>query len=182
MDCKRKWCALFLYLFPTVHTYILVPQFMKVLSSLEGPGGEALRAKISYGLDQSYQLSLRLTDRGPIECYHELYFIMRDELKCPKSANEMKTYLNRLEFRYNMTKDENLVRSFYSKNCTWLGGRSASVCQIQKALVPSHVFMKIIDDCYLEITEGRGRRNVSMSRRLWCPDSYLQLIQGDHSG
>ena len=87
---------------------------------------------------------------------------MRDDLNCPKSAYTMRPYLDILEFRYNISKDEVLYQNYVDGNCTWMGARTASICR-ESLNVKPQVLTDIIDDCHLESSE---MGDITLSKRL----------------
>ena len=142
-------------------------QFWVAFHSLEGPDGIAVKSKIYQGLMKSDQGIWE--DRFPYvdhtECLPTLLRIMKDDLKCPRAANEMKPYLDLLEFTRNMTRDETLSQGIFEKNCSYLDGNSAQVCQLVisrgSPYVAYELFEEIISNCQIE-----NSRNVSLSRKL----------------
>ena len=169
-------CILFVSLISVTLSGLLGPQFnlstnftshfWEVVDDLEGPGGAALRGKIYFGMEMDY---IFLIDRNfrthdQERCYEKLHRIMIDNLTCPRSANKIKPYLDILEFRHNMSKDEIFVQSYYQRNCTWLGGRSARMCKQGEIYVQYETFVKLLDDCHLEKMEPARRGNASLSK------------------
>ena len=142
------------------------PHIRNIIYSLKGPIGGRLKAKLWLGMTDSNQYlqnDLKYITKGPMECNQRLGHIMRDDLKCIKSANEIKPYLDAFEFRYNMTNDDTLLNSYFVRNCTWLGGRSARICEKGNIDVSYDLFTKSINDCHLEQLEAEA--SVSSSQR-----------------
>ena len=144
----------------------LSPRFRKVLHSLNGPAGENLKAKIMFGIEKSNLLHSRYHSTDQKECNQRLHYIMRDELMCPIVANAILKYLDILQFRSRMGMDERLAQALLSRNCTWLGGKDASICEKGVAEIKYEVLVKLIHICHLEQLEsGRGEGNVSLPKR-----------------
>ena len=91
---------------------------------------------------------------------------MRNDLNCPTMADTISPYLDVLDFRFNMTGDERTVHSFYTRNCTLLGGKSAIICKKGIAEVEYKMFANMIRDCHLEQWEAGGREYVFLSKKL----------------
>ena len=159
------WHIVFLSLIPGMASSNNIPShFWKTIDSLDGPGGAALRGKIYFGMETGNSILQDRMFRNPDQdsCYEKLHRIMRDDLKCPRAANEIKPFLDIIEFRHNMIKDERFVQSFYQRNCTWLGGRSEKMCDQGKINVKYETFIKLFEECHLEQMEPAARENASL--------------------
>ena len=161
-----KLCLFLLWVFPVVTSTNLHPRFWKAVNHLS----DSLRAKIVFGLGKS-NLYLRTIkedkeDKYQNGCYKSLLHIMRGALKCPTTANAISPLLDVIEFRYNMFRDERIVQSFYTDNCTWLDSKSRIICEQENVDVEYKIFVKMIDDCHSEQWEAGARGNVSLSKKL----------------
>ena len=121
-----------------------------------------LRARIYFTLAKGNQDTFPHNDypKGPYQ-YQTFFEIMRGDLNCPKSAHKMRPYLENLEYRYNISNDEVLYRSYLERNCSWMGARTEGICQ-RSLEVKSQVLANIIDKCY---HEASLTGNVSLSKR-----------------
>ena len=168
-----RWCILLLQMFAfsgsrqrsSTHLH-LPPQFVAVFRSLSA----TLRSKIYHGIHHSYILNKRVFDfKDQLDCYPRLHRIMADHLKCPATANDFIPYLDILEFNFNMNRDEKFVYSWIEKNCTFLNGRDANICQRVLSggniSVKYDLFAKMINNCLLEYLKLTGAGNESLSKR-----------------
>ena len=141
---------------------------------LQGPSGTTLRSKIFFGLanaaeaGQKYTLQVWDLKKDQTECYHRLYKIMREDLKCPKVAYDMKPFLDRLEFEQNMTKYEEVANVYFTRSCNNLTGNSARVCQrvlSEKTAfyVKYESFSQMIGKCFLEQADLQEMNSMAQS-------------------
>ena len=142
--------------------FAISPQFLQTVRDLKGSGGANLRLKIFFGMVK-HNLQTGAWAKNKIGCYNNLLNIMRNELKCPRTAEKMTLYLDALEFQYNMTKDEKMYQSFIEKNCTWLQGKSARICKGGKYFVHFKVFDRMISKCHFEQMEDQERGGLKLS-------------------
>ena len=137
------------------------PQYSKVLRSLQGSAGATIKTKILYGELQADLLAIETYEKH-LECHSRLLHIMADDLKCPRAANDLRPNLDIMEYSFNLTRDDKLVRSLFESNCTYLNGRSAKVCQLilssGKLVVGYDEFSKIMYGCQSDHFEQGGDR------------------------
>ena len=149
-------------------------QDFQINEVLQGPSGTALRSQISHGIGKAqeagytYIQQIWALNKDPRECYHRLHQIMREDLKCPKVAHDMKPYLDALEFDHNMTKYEEVSKIYFSKSCNNLTGDSARVCQrvlSEKTAfyVKYELFSQMIGKCFLEQAESQETSSLSLA-------------------
>ena len=168
-----QWCILVSSILP-IHVFEgtgkvgLNPKFWKVYNSLKGPVGSRVKSKIYQGFVRNVLVSTSMHN-DTIECNQRLFHIMAHNLRCPRAANDLKPYLDIMEFHVNMTRDERLVWSLFENNCTYLGGRSAKICQLMLStrtmFVDYEQVSKIIHDCQSEHLKQNGGQNELLSVR-----------------
>ena len=170
-EMTLKGCILLLSIVSFGHEVediaISTPEIIQLLNSMKGPSVTTLKAKIWLRQEKIMKLNLQEIFVGSKDltgCPERLFLIMRENLKCPTWARKIRPFLDVLDFRYKLAEDERLLKSFISKNCTWLDGMIARSCNEGKISVEFESFAKIIDNCYLEHQRARGR-NTSLFKR-----------------
>ena len=165
-----------------IHGLKFPPQFYKVFQSLKGPEGAALKIKLSQGLfksDFAYRNAFNITNYS--KCKAQLIHIMEDDLKCPRAANDIKPHLEFMEFEINMARDEKWTKSLLEKDCTYLNGGSANVCQLILSrgtpVVHLEEFQNVMTNCLVEYLEHPVERNESLSDKSAVSVHFVSSVQ-----
>ena len=171
MELQWSFVLLSIFVIIQIHgAFDLPPQFWTVFHSLQGPEGISIKSKIYHAYLRSNNMRESASNNDNYEeCYERLLHIMANDLKCPRAANNMKPYLNIIEFSLNMTREEKFVKSWFENKCTHLEGRTANICELvlsrERPFVSYESFYKIMDDCRSEPFWQSRESNESLSLR-----------------
>ena len=180
-DMEMQWCFLIFsvlwiqYCEAKAEADFWTPEFLRVLNSLNGTAGLALKRTIIVELKRAESRgkaifrNLYHLNEDKHECHTSLLKTLADDMMCPALANELKPYLDIEEYFLNMETDEKLVRSYVEGNCTNLSGKSTSTCNLLKSgswnRLSYEMLTSLIDQCRLQYNDRERESTNTLSPR-----------------